>query len=53
MTSLDGSVLMELLASGIARKAKGYRFSLDVFLDHCIAETRAGKSEGKPAPAFF
>lgn len=52
VTSPDGNMLVEL-ACGMAKKLKVTRFVLDLFLDHCTAKTRAGKSTGKPAPAFF
>lgn len=51
VTSPDVSMLVEL-ASGIAKKLK-LKIFLNLFLDHHIAKTRAGKSKRKPAPAFF
>lgn len=45
MTSLDGTMLLELLASGVAKKLKVTRFFLDVFLDRCIVETGQVKAK--------
>lgn len=36
-----------------SKKLKVTRFFPAIFLDHCAAKTKAGKSKGEPAPAFF